>query len=137
MKSRSFDDNDSPQSYFKSYGRIGDPTRLFDEDIIKEAKQQINKKVVYLESIMGQLSLIPQAAANDNRDRGVKVDIKNKDVFIVHGHDGGLKNEVARFITDMSYNPIILHEQPNRGKIIIKNRDFFQCVLRNNIIYSM
>lgn len=41
--SRSFDDNDSPQSYYRVYGRTGDPTRLFGEDIIKEAKQQINE----------------------------------------------------------------------------------------------
>ncbi len=58
--SRSFDDNDSPQSYYSAYGRTGDPTRLFGEDIIKEAKQQINEKVVYLERVMGQLSLITQ-----------------------------------------------------------------------------
>ena len=136
--SRSFDDNDSPQSYYSVYGRTGDPTRLFGEDIIKEAKQQINEKVVYLESVMGQLSLIPQVGINDNHNKGVKADMENKDVFIVHGHDGGLKNEVARFITNMGYNPIILHEQPNRGKTIIeKNRNFFQCVLRNNIIYPM
>ena len=101
--SRSFDDNDSPQSYYRVYGRTGDPTRLFGEDIIKEAKQQINEKVVCLESIMGQLPLIPQTAPNDNNDRSVKVNMGNKDVFIVHGHDSGLKNEVARFITDMGY----------------------------------
>lgn len=71
--SRSFDDNDSPQSYYRVYGRTGDPTRLFGEDIIKEAKQQINEKVVCLESIMGQLPLIPQTAPNDNNDRSVKV----------------------------------------------------------------
>lgn len=97
MISRSFDDKDSPQSYFSSYGRTGDPTRLFGEDIIKETKQQINEKVVYLESIMEQLSLIPQVTTNDNHDRGAKVEMENKDVFIVHGYDGGLKNEVVRF----------------------------------------
>lgn len=80
--SRSFDDNDSPQSYYRVYGRTGDPTRLFGEDIIKEAKQQINEKVVCLESIMGQLPLIPQTAPNDNNDRSVKVNMGNKDVLL-------------------------------------------------------
>ena len=40
---------------------------------------------------MGQLPLIPQTAPNDNNDRSVKVNMGNKDVFIVHGHDSGLK----------------------------------------------
>lgn len=97
--SRSFDYNDSPKSYYSAYGRTEDPTRLFGEDIIKEAKQQINEKVVYLESIMGQLSLIPQVAINNNHDVSIKTDVKNTNVFIVHGHDSGLKNEVARYIT--------------------------------------
>lgn len=134
--SRSFDDNDSPQSYYSVYGRTGDPTRLFGEDIIKEAKQQINEKVVYLESVMGQLSLIPQVGINDNHNKGVKADMENKDVFIVHGHDGGLKNEVARFITDMGYNPIILHEQPNRGKTIIEKIETFSNVCYAIILYT-
>ena len=134
--SRSFDDNDSPQSYYSAYGRTGDPTRLFGEDIIKEAKQQINEKVVYLESVMEQLSLIPQVGINDNHNRGVKADMENKDVFIVHGHDGGLKNEVARFITDMGYNPIILHEQPNTGKTIIEKIEAFTNVCYAIVLYT-
>lgn len=134
--SRSFDDNDSPQSYYSVYGRTGDPTRLFGEDIIKEAKQQINEKVVCLESIMGQLPLIPQTAPNDNNDRSVKVNMGNKDVFIVHGHDSGLKNEVARFITDMGYNPLILHEQPNTGKTIIEKIEVFTNVCYAIVLYT-
>lgn len=134
--SRSFDDNDSPQSYYSVYGRTGDPTRLFGEDIIKEAKQQINEKVVYLESVMDQLSLIPQMGINDNHNRGEKTDMENKDVFIVHGHDSGLKNEVARFITNMGYNPIILHEQPNRGKTIIEKIETFSNVCYAIILYT-
>lgn len=81
---------------------------------------------------MGQLPLIPQTAPNDNNDRSVKVNMGNKDVFIVHGHDSGLKNEVARFITDMGYNPIILHEQPNTGKTIIEKIEAF-----TNVCYAI
>lgn len=79
---------------YSVYGRTGNPTRLFGKDIIKEAKQQINEKVVCLESIMGQLPLIPQTTTNDNNDRSVKVNMENKDVFIVHGHDSGLKKRL-------------------------------------------
>ena len=85
---------------------------------------------------MEQLSLIPQVGINDNHNRVVKADMENKDVFIVHGHDGGLKNEVARFITDMGYNPIILHEQPNRGKTIIEKIETFSNVCYAIILYT-
>lgn len=80
---------------------------------------------------MNQLPLIPHFATNNNHDKDVKIDLENKNVFIVHGHDNGLKNEVARFITDMGYNPIILHEQPNRGKTIIeKSKPFLRSALQ-------
>lgn len=39
-------------------------------------------------------------------------------VFIVHGHDGELKNELARLLERLDFEPIILHEQPDRGQTI-------------------
>lgn len=41
-------------------------------------------------------------------------------VFIVHGHDNEAKLEVARLLERLKLKPIILHEQPNRGKTIIE-----------------
>ena len=43
-----------------------------------------------------------------------------RDVFIIHGRDEGTKETVARFITQLQLNPIILHEQPNQGQTIIE-----------------
>ncbi|MEK6901390.1 MAG: nucleotide-binding protein [Nanoarchaeota archaeon] len=45
---------------------------------------------------------------------------KGKDIFVIHGHDEGLKDAVARFLSKIELNPIILHEQPNQGKTIIE-----------------
>lgn len=39
-------------------------------------------------------------------------------VFIVHGHDGELKTELARFLERLDFEPVILHEQPDRGATI-------------------
>ena len=39
-------------------------------------------------------------------------------VFIVHGHDEGPRETVARFITTIGFEPVILHEQANRGMTI-------------------
>lgn len=42
-------------------------------------------------------------------------------VFIVHGHDGSAKHETARFLRALTgHEPIILHEQPNRGRVLIE-----------------
>lgn len=42
------------------------------------------------------------------------------DVFIVHGHDEAPKQTVARFLERLGLNPVILHEQSNRGRTVIE-----------------
>ena len=46
--------------------------------------------------------------------------IDTKKVFIVHGHDHGTRDMVARFIQQIELEPIILQEQPNRGLTVIE-----------------
>lgn len=41
-------------------------------------------------------------------------------VFVVHGHDNGLKETVARYLSQLELKPIVLHEMPNEGKTIIE-----------------
>jgi predicted nucleotide-binding protein len=45
---------------------------------------------------------------------------KTKDIFLVHGHDNEVKESVARFLSKLSLNPIILHERPDKGRTIIE-----------------
>jgi Predicted nucleotide-binding protein containing TIR-like domain len=40
-------------------------------------------------------------------------------VFIVHGRDEGIKNEVARWIARIGLDDVILHEQSNLGRALI------------------
>src|SRR5205823_10915237 len=40
-------------------------------------------------------------------------------VFIVHGHDRASKAEVDGFIRKLGFEPIILHERPNKGRALI------------------
>ncbi len=42
-------------------------------------------------------------------------------VFVVHGHDHGLRAEVARFLERLGLEAIILDEQPKAGRTIIEN----------------
>jgi predicted nucleotide-binding protein len=43
-----------------------------------------------------------------------------RNVFIVHGHDEAMKEAVARFLTQIGFVPIILHEQANIGRTVIE-----------------
>ena len=41
-------------------------------------------------------------------------------VFVVHGHDDGMKQAVARTLERIGLDPIILHEKPSQGRTIIE-----------------
>ena len=41
-------------------------------------------------------------------------------VFIVHGHDGRLKNAVARVVEAFGLEACVLHERPNKGRTVIE-----------------
>ena len=55
------------------------------------------------------------------RDAATEPVARNKrKVFIVHGRDNEAKQEVARFLTSLGLEPIILHEQASSGMTIIE-----------------
>ena len=62
--------------------------------------------------------------------------IDNKKVFIVHGHDDGAKQTVARFIEKMGFEAIILHEQPDGGKTIIEKIEVNSDVAYVIVLYT-
>lgn len=41
-------------------------------------------------------------------------------VFVVHGHDDALREQVARLLERLGLEPVILHEHPDRGRTIIE-----------------
>jgi predicted nucleotide-binding protein len=45
----------------------------------------------------------------------------SKKIFIVHGHDGELKEATARLVSKLKLEPIVLHEQVRKGRPIIEN----------------
>ena len=46
--------------------------------------------------------------------------VKNKRVFVVHGHDTNVRNEVELFIRGIGYEPIILCKRADKGNTIIE-----------------
>lgn len=51
----------------------------------------------------------PEVAGTDSRR-----------IFIVHGHDEGPREAVARFLERLGFEPVILHERPNQGRTVIE-----------------
>ena len=45
---------------------------------------------------------------------------RTNEIFVVHGHDEEMKHHVARTLTDLGLDPIILSEQANKGMTLIE-----------------
>ena len=65
------------------------------------------------------------SATKHNDEAVIKTLPKNNSVFIVHGHDEGLKQAVARYLEKIGLEPVILHEQINSGMTIIEKFEDF------------
>lgn len=50
----------------------------------------------------------------------LKMPVSNNRIFIVHGHDHGALQTVARYLEKHKFEAIILHEQANSGRTIIE-----------------
>jgi predicted nucleotide-binding protein len=44
----------------------------------------------------------------------------SRKVFVVHGHDEGAREKIARFLERAGFEPIILHEQASGGRTVIE-----------------
>jgi predicted nucleotide-binding protein len=68
----------------------------------------------YFEQVLQEIiNANPELESNDLE----KVD--GDTVFIVHGHDNGLKTEIQLLLTRAGVNNIVLHEQADKGRTII------------------
>lgn len=70
-----------------------------------------------IDTIIEELSLFPSGEYSDSSKNKI---VNRSKVFIVHGHDDGAKNEVARFVEKLGFEAIILHEQVDSGATIIE-----------------
>lgn len=84
------------------------------------------KKIIAgIHSLTGQL-IIPfvrdyksYIQSRGSTDAVLRAPLSRK-VFIVHGHDDGAREMVARFLERIGLEAIILHEQANQGRTIIE-----------------
>lgn len=80
-----------------------------------EAIQLLNQAVKWLE-----YELEDVVGSTSAPTRPAEVTTSNRRVFIVHGHDVAAKESVARFLTSLDFDPVILSEQASQGRTIIE-----------------
>lgn len=84
---------------------------FWGSDIIKEYKDNIAKLINQMKSDIERVNLIPCNAKPLINTQSTVAEVKDKhEVFIVHGHDDAVINEVKIFLTKLGLTPIVLRE---------------------------
>jgi len=73
-----------------------------------------------IESLKERCDLLPQPEVIKFDAPRASSTKERRKVFVVHGHDDGAREAVARFLKDIEFDPIILHEQANQGRTVIE-----------------
>ena len=89
----------------------------YDANEAYEARQYFADGKVQSIALLSQaISTLKAEIADQEQDGAVAApELDLSKVFVVHGHDRACKAEVAGFIRKLGFEPIILHERPNKG----------------------
>jgi len=92
--------------------------------------QGIPQTVILLEGLIDRLEEKKEDLEDSEvvDETNLSEKITSRDIFLVHGHDKELLETVARFLTKLDLDPIILHEKPNKGKTIIEKVEAYSDV---------
>jgi predicted nucleotide-binding protein len=91
-----------------------------DSEFVERYNSGLDEAKGFLESRVSDLSEMvvlekPRSAASSPTAHS-----DSRRIFVVHGHDHGSKETVARFLGKLGLEPVILHEQADRGKTVIE-----------------
>lgn len=93
------------------------------QDVVKKCKEGLIATKLIFNTYLTEMQAEEQPA--------IAVAQKNSDfnkIFIVHGHDSGLKHEVARLVEKQGLIAVILSEQANTGNTIIEKFEEYSDV---------
>ena len=82
---------------------------------MNSAKSVLESMINEIEEYWGE-----DGESSKNFDFQVEVMKNTKKVFVIHGHDESAREMVARFLEKLRLEPVILHEQPNKGRTIVE-----------------
>lgn len=120
-----------------NYGKESAPWKIYDRVDIRHLngyeKNDFDREITKIVSALAACLRIKP------KEKKPQISTKELDltkVFIVHGHDDLLKNEVARFIEKLGLNAIILHEQASSGNTIIEKIEEHSNVGFGIVLYT-
>lgn len=114
----------SDSNYLKDFNKIN----FFSSISYPNMPESINFKAWHsgkdkagnlIDTIIEEFKLFPEDITMNTINKEQE-SINRSKVFIIHGHDDGAKNEVARFVEKLGLEAVILHEQVNSGDTIIE-----------------
>lgn len=114
---KKFDDT----SFFSGCWGIDTTDEEFHSNCVNSCREGLEITIAILQSYLDDLS-------DSDTNEGTRPPHNSKKVFIVHGHDGELKQAVARIIEKQGIEAIILSEQANKGRTIIEKFEDYSDV---------
>lgn len=98
----------------------------YDRDAFAEMKQCLTKALEFVRD-----ALINDVHGELKSGEPAKIhglSFHPKKIFIVHGHDHLLKNDVERFLLARGLEPVTLHREPDLGKTVIEKFEEYSDV---------
>jgi predicted nucleotide-binding protein len=101
---------------------VGLRINMGDDEFERYMASLIENKIKMLHSCIEQLETeIELSKVEEVTDwETIPKKSSSKKVFIVHGHNQGIKEAIARFIEKLDLEAVILHEKANKGRTIIE-----------------
>lgn len=87
---------------------------ITDADVVRKCKEGLVATKLIFNTYLAEMNEAPMKSPT------IQNNIDFDKIFIVHGHDSGLKHEVARLVEKQNLTAVILSEQANKGKTIIE-----------------
>ncbi len=104
--------------YQRPFGSAGNPlVNPSLKEQLDRYRECMTPNIGRLEEIRDELHLIPEQHSAASSEQ---VTTTGNEVFIVHGHDHGAKDTIAREVENLGLTAVILHEQPDEGRTIIE-----------------
>jgi len=94
---------------------------------LSEIKSEVADNIARSRSILASAVQVLEQDLKEAGDMHVSVlstrafvESHSRKIFVVHGHDEGPRESVARFLERIGFQVVILHEQTNQGRTIIE-----------------
>ena len=94
---------------------LDSPDSVFRRSFSSGKQELLNLLNVIKEDVSLEITMNPKTTTQDESKNPL-----TKNIFIVHGQNEEMKQSAARTVEKLGLNPIILHEQPNKGRTIIE-----------------